>query len=89
MHFVEELDVDITLDEVVEAISKLKRYKAAGVDGFVTEVLKYGGDKVCLAVLELCRTAWRTETVIQDWAKGLIFPIFKEGRDSDKRNPTD
>ena len=40
------LDNPFTLEEVTDAISKLKESKAVGIDGIMNETFKYGGEQV-------------------------------------------
>ena len=83
---IDELEKDIDIAEV-EAIWKyLRMGKAAGVDGVFNEVLKEGGDMIRHSVWALCAQAFREERIPQEWAKGLITPIFKEGDPTDPNN---
>ena len=46
----DERNRPIELNEVVSAIQQLKSGKAAGIDGLVNELLKYGGDTISVAL---------------------------------------
>lgn len=74
---------DITQIEVNRAIKGLKRNKAAGMDEVSPELLKHGGRVVTQKLVELCNSCWQSETVPDDWRKGLIVKLPKKG------NPTD
>jgi len=82
----DELDGPLELQEVTEAIARLKLGKAPGHDGIVAEVLKKGGDQVTNAVFALCSKVWRTEILPTDWTRGIIFPILKDGDERDTSN---
>jgi len=78
-----ELDRDVEMSEVEEALRKLENGKAAGVDECINEILKNGGEGLKDSLLLLFQKMWKEERVPKDWARGIIVPIFKEG---DKRN---
>jgi hypothetical protein len=81
------LDQDIRLVEVQAAIKNLKRGKATGIDKYMNEIFMYGGEKVVEATWRLCAEVFRTEKYPRDWARGLIFPIFKGGPKELTYNP--
>ena len=58
--------------------------KAAGTDGIVNEVLKYGGETMHRVLWYICKRCFDTETIPDEWMKGIIFPIYKDG---DRRMP--
>ena len=65
-------------------IGNLRQGKAAGVDAMVNEILKFGGEGIGKATAKLCQFMFNCEKVPKDWARGLIFPLYKDG---DVRNP--
>ena len=73
------LNAEIQLEEVKQAINKLKNGKASGDDDIVNEVIKYGGEQVSRFIWLLCRECFELEHIPQDWMKGVIFPLYKEG----------
>ena len=50
----------------------------------VNEILKFGGEGIGKATAKLCQFMFNCEKVPNDWARGLIFPLYKDG---DGRNP--
>jgi len=84
---VECLDRPIQRAEIDRAIGRLKRGKAVGIDNYMNEIFMYGGEKVVEATWRLCETVFQSETYPKDWARGLIFPIFKGGPEEWTRNP--
>jgi hypothetical protein len=82
----EELDKEITFNEIDEAIKRLKVNKAPGLDQIVAELLQRGGDQLKYAIRALCCKAWEKEKVPEDWTKGIIFPIYKDGDKKDTGN---
>jgi len=54
---------DIDEAEINKAINKLKKNKAAGLDGIPAELLQYGGEAVVKELTQLFNTIWHTEDV--------------------------
>src|SRR3569623_1319083 len=79
-----ELNQPISEEEVMKVIGNLRQGKAAGVDAMVNEILKFGGEGIGKATAKLCQFMFSCEKVPKDWARGLIFPLYKDG---DVRNP--
>ena len=75
----EGLNRDIEREEIKKAIGDLKNNKSAGLDNIISEIIKWGGKAVEVALWKLCREVFELEMIPKDWARGLIFPIFKEG----------
>jgi hypothetical protein len=65
------LDALIELEEVEDAIRRLKLAKAPGNDQIVAEILKRGGDQVAKSVHSLCAKAWREEKLPTEWTRGI------------------
>ena len=60
-------------------MSNLAKNKAAGPDGVTNEMLLAGKQHMIKAIWILCRMAFKLEKVPDDWVKGLIVPIHKDG----------
>jgi len=54
----------------------------------MNEIFMYGGEKVVEATWRLCDEVFQSETYPKDWARGLIFPIFKGGPKEWTHNPS-
>lgn len=74
-----DLNKPLQEEEVTKVIAKLNQGKAAGVDAVVNEILKFGGDGIGKATARLCNEMFKAEKVPMDWARGLIFPLYKDG----------
>ena len=79
------LDMPFTTDEVASAFRRLKRHKAAGVDGIKAEFLLDAEDML-LQPLALTFTQMLEEGVPSTWCAGVIHPIFKAGNVDDPGN---
>jgi hypothetical protein len=78
------INTPILLKEVRGVVARLKKGKATGVDGIITELFKYGGERMMFCVWALLQKVWRDEEIPEEWSRGIVVPIFKKG---DRRNP--
>lgn len=51
------------MKEVNIAVRKFKLSKSPGVDGFRSEMLKYGGEVIADILMTVCQVAWRVGKV--------------------------
>ena len=72
------LDNEITNEEIKKAIDMLQTRKAAGVDEITAEAVKKGGEELRYALLKVIQRAWNKEDIPEEWARGIIFPIYKD-----------
>ena len=75
---------EITRAEVDKAIQKLKNGKAAGVDDISAEMLKYGGESVKEWMWKVCKKAFESGKVPNDWKNAVIVPLYKGKGSSDE-----
>jgi len=76
------LDVPFTTEEVLRAVSKLKKRKAPGHDGLSAEHLKAGGDAVVIWLRNILNAVVELEAVPDVLKRGLIVPVYKgSGKD--------
>jgi len=82
MGWAQELNGDIEEKEKLEAVKKLKRNKAVGVDNMQADLLIAG--KIILAepLTALFNKIFHSEYP-KAWTVGLITPIFKKGNPMD------
>lgn len=76
-----ELEPDVLLSKVEEAIKHLKLNKAPGADGISAELIKAmadvaGGTKI---VQDICNKVWRSGLWPRDWVNSMFIPIHKKG----------
>ena len=81
-YYNDELGTQITIEEVQKIVKLLKNGKAAGVDGIVNEILRFGGDNMNQVLWQLCKTIFDNEMVPYEWLEVIILPIYK---DNDRR----
>ena len=76
----EELfDQDITREEVIASIRKLKSSKSAGPDNIVGEMLKCVTDDVIDYLTLLFNKLFCESRFPREWSKSIVVPIFKKG----------
>ena len=76
----------ITRDEIRNAMHKMKKGKAAGIDSITIELLRAGGDIITEVLYELFTKIWDKEEIPEDWSKGLIVKLPKRGNLTDCDN---
>jgi hypothetical protein len=74
-----DINKPIESQEVHSVITNLKQGKAAGIDSLVYEIFKFGGEGISQSTARLCNELFELERIPKDWARGLIFPLFKDG----------
>jgi hypothetical protein len=80
------IDATMPLEEVTDAISRLKRYKSPGADGIPNELLREGGAPMAAMLTQLFALVWRSEVVPGGWRQGVITSLFKAGDRTDCGN---
>jgi hypothetical protein len=81
-----ELDVSISQEEILKAISKLKNNKSPGLDNITNNMLKSGQQRLlpCLKkIFNACLTSGNYPTI---WAEGYVVPIYKANDTADRNN---
>jgi exonuclease III len=76
---VEDLDMDITEQEVKGAIRRLKSGKAAGLDNVIAESLKASEPFITPFLTKLFNKLFQTGYFPENWSRSIIAPIFKKG----------
>ena len=76
---VEDLDKNISELEIHQAIDKLKKGKAAGIDGISPELLKLTKPKTSNYLLKLFNKIYDNSYFPLEWMTSIIVPIHKKG----------
>lgn len=76
-HYSDILECAITYDELISAISSLKRKKAPGPDGVLNEHVLYGGQPLLQLLLILFNMIIDHESVPKRWKESIIIPLYK------------
>lgn len=74
-----EEEEGIRMEELVQALRKLKNGKSPGQDKITSEMLKNMGENGRTTLLKILNKAWKEEDCPKDWEVGMILPIFKKG----------
>jgi hypothetical protein len=80
----DNLDCEITCDEIIKAWNNMKNGKAPGVDKLLVELLKNNA-AVCI-LHKICNMCFNSGIIPSLWSKGIITPIPKCST-SDHTNP--
>lgn len=75
-----------TLQEVQEAIKRLKNNKSPGSDQIPSELFKNGGENLTLFIHKIIGRVWAEEYMPDEWQIGIICPLHKKGDQLDCRN---
>ena len=71
-----------TMDELTDAIGKLKNGKAGGASGILPEMVKAAccEDDFLELLLDLVQATWKEGEVPMDWSDALLVPFPKKGK---------
>ena len=76
----------LTEIEIAKAFCKLRKKKAAGVDGIPYEAWINGGQNIRVALMDLMKRVWQGDGLPDEWKIGLIVPLYKKGDLNDTGN---
>ena len=79
LNFDDDLDADITLEELRKAVFHQKNKSACGLDTVCTEAIKASFDIVSSFLLKLVNQIFDSGAYPESWGLGIITPIFKSG----------
>jgi len=77
---------DITKEETIEVLKKLKRAKAPGENGIENEAWRYMSKDLGEEFWKLINKVWKGEGIPGDWNKGVISPIHNRGERDELKN---
>ena len=75
----DELDYEISTDEVLKAIKALKGKKSPGIDCIRNEMLKSGATVLAPSLAKLCHFIFATGTFPTSWSLSTLTVIHKKG----------
>jgi hypothetical protein len=70
-----------SLQEVEEAICRMRCGKAPGIDGVTADVLKAGGTGLAQRLHHLFVDVWEDEDSVDDWSTAILIRLFKNKGD--------
>lgn len=79
-------DEELSNEQIQKAWGKLKKGKAAGLDGIRNEAWINGGVAIKQKVGRILKLVWKGEGFPEEWREGVIVPIFKKGSKEDIKN---
>ena len=82
----EMTEINITTDNVMAAINKLKEFSAAGPDEIPPKVIKELKEELVKPLTFLFQKSIETGKIPDDWREANVTPLFKKGKKSDPGN---
>ena len=73
-----ELNAEITEQEVLMSLNKLKLNKACASDLILNEFLKFSKTKMLLAFTKLFNLVFTSGIIPDGWSQGIFHPIYKK-----------
>ena len=83
---VEELDEEITQEEIEGGINRLKHGKAGGIDEASAELLQLSKNKIVGFLHKLFNQMFSTGMFPLKWAKAIVVPLYKKGEVTEADN---
>ena len=82
----EELDNDISVEEIRDCIHGLKRNKSCNEDYILNELFIDCGETILSVLHKIFNAIFRSGFFPQSWSKASIVPVFKKGNVNDTNN---
>ena len=74
---VKEAPADCIRMDEVRAAQEMKRHKAPGLSGLVTEMIQATGEIGTQWILDLCNYVVKEGSIPEDWKSSVVLPIYK------------
>ncbi|GBP82567.1 Transposon TX1 uncharacterized 149 kDa protein [Eumeta japonica] len=69
---------EITMDEIMKALKRMKNGKAAGNDRVSSEMMRGERDIVASLLYQLFNKCWKSHRVPNDWCKAVVVSLNKD-----------
>ena len=74
------------MQEAKQTLKKLKFKKSTGIDKVIAELIKSLNHRALLVILKILNKIFKSGEFPEEWAMGIIVPIFKAGEREDLNN---
>eukprot|EP00106_Octopus_bimaculoides_P007002 XP_014774444.1 PREDICTED: RNA-directed DNA polymerase from mobile element jockey-like [Octopus bimaculoides] len=74
---VQHVNDTLSIEEVKQALCKLRSGKALGLDRIPVEILKAGGNHISSEIHSLITRVWNESFVPQEWINDILISIYK------------
>ena len=81
-----DTETNIIMEEVEQAIKKLRNNKSPGNDNITAEMIKQGGEPLVKEIHRLCNMAWEQGRAPEEWKRSILITIHKKGSALDCEN---
>lgn len=71
--------LEVTDQEIITIVKKLKNRKSPGDDGITNEMIKYGGERLLSEIIKLVKQIFQKTKIPDDWKTSIVIPVFKKG----------
>ena len=79
INIVNDLDFEITSEEILNVIKSLKTQKSPDLDGLISEIFKSSSDIICPLLVKNFNVVFSSGCYPKSWSEGVITPIHKKG----------
>ena len=76
----DEMQKNLTIDELKKAIKKLKKKKAPGPDNITNEMIQHLRNTALQKPLDIYNLSWNKGELPQIWKEAKMIPILKKGK---------
>ena len=77
------LNNKISLKDAKQTLKKIKFKKSAGIDKVIAELLRSLNDRALIVIVKILNKIFKSGKFLEEWAMGIIVPIFKGGERED------
>ena len=79
----ESITAELSEEDILRQLKKLKKKKAAGEDSIRNEALIYMEGNTKDRWMTIIKEVWRKKKIPDKWRKAIVTPVFKKGSKTD------
>lgn len=78
--------MELKEEEICQVVKKMKKGKAAGIDGIPMEAWLYGSHTIREGFIDLVKQIWREDALPKEWRSNVVVPLYKKGDTEETEN---